>query len=153
MASSFLFDADLIRRCDSAGPRYTSYPTAVQFSSAFDEEAYRKVATASNEWSAGQPLSVYVHVPFCASPCFYCGCNRVITRSHGRALDYVKRLRTEIQLQAELFSRTRPVDQLHFGGGTPTFLSVEELASLLDDLGSHFSLAAPANREYSIEID
>ncbi len=108
---------------------------------------------SSNERSPGQPLSVYVHVPFCASPCFYCGCNRVITRSHERATAYVQRLKSEIDLQAELFSRTRQVDQLHFGGGTPTFLEVEELASLLDHLGRGFSLAPPETREYSIEID
>lgn len=153
MDNAVLFDADLIRRCDCAGPRYTSYPTAVQFSSAFGEDAYRKVAISSNEWTPGQSLSVYVHVPFCASPCFYCGCNRVITRSRDRAAEYVQRLKAEIELQAELFSRTRPVDQLHFGGGTPTFLEVGELASLLDHLGRHFSLAAAEEREYSIEID
>ena len=153
MNNAVLFDADLIRRCDCAGPRYTSYPTAVQFSNTFGEDAYRKVAMSSNERTPGQPLSVYVHVPFCASPCFYCGCNRVITRSHERAAAYVERLKAEIELQGELFSRTRPVDQLHLGGGTPTFLSVEELASLLDHLGKHFSLAAPEKREYSIEID
>jgi oxygen-independent coproporphyrinogen-3 oxidase len=147
------FDADLIRKCDCAGPRYTSYPTAVQFSNAFGEDAYRKVAMSSNERAPGQSLSVYVHVPFCASPCFYCGCNRVITRSHDRAVAYVERLKAEIELQSKLFSRTRPIDQLHFGGGTPTFLAVDELAGLLDHLGRHFSLAAAENREYSIEID
>jgi oxygen-independent coproporphyrinogen III oxidase len=153
MTNPVLFDADLIRRCDRAGPRYTSYPTAVQFSNAFGEEAYRQIAIESNERTPGQPLSVYVHVPFCASPCFYCGCNRVITRSRDRAAAYIARLRSEIELQAELFSRTRSVDQLHFGGGTPTFLEIEQLASLLGHLGNNFSLAAPADREYSIEID
>jgi oxygen-independent coproporphyrinogen-3 oxidase len=153
MTNAVLFDADLIRRCDCAGPRYTSYPTAVQFSSAFGEDAYRKLALASNERTPAQPLSVYVHVPFCASPCFYCGCNRVITRSHDRAVAYVERLEREIELQAQLFSRTRSIDQLHFGGGTPTFLSVEELGALLAHLGSHFSMAPSTAREYSIEID
>src|SRR5688572_17342122 len=95
-----LFDAELIRRCDCSGPRYTSYPTAVQFTNAFDADAYGKVAQESNACSAGEPLSVYVHIPFCASPCFYCGCNRVITRSHDRAQAYVERLKCEIELQA-----------------------------------------------------
>jgi oxygen-independent coproporphyrinogen-3 oxidase len=153
MTNAILFDAELIRRCDCAGPRYTSYPTAVQFSSAFGEDAYRKFAVASNERTPGEALSVYVHVPFCASPCFYCGCNRVITRSQDRAVAYIDRLMREIEMQSELFSRTRAIDQLHFGGGTPTFLSVGELASLLEHLGRHFSLAEPAAREYSIEID
>src|SRR3569833_2533089 len=112
MTNTALFDADLIRRCDCAGPRYTSYPTAVQFSSAFGEGAYRKVAIASNERTPGEPLSVYVHVPFCASPCFFCVCIRVITRCRERAVAYVERLRKEIELQAELFSRTRPGERL-----------------------------------------
>ena len=151
-----VFDADLIRRCDCSGPRYTSYPTAVQFTEAFDEPAYRAMAAQSNAAEKGQgaaPLSVYVHVPFCASPCFYCGCNRVITRSHERAQEYLERLYREIELQAEMFSRDRTVEQLHFGGGTPTFLHTFELQQLLEHLGRHFSLTTFADREYSIEID
>jgi oxygen-independent coproporphyrinogen-3 oxidase len=151
-----LFDADLIRRCDCSGPRYTSYPTAVQFTDAFGEDAYRSTAIQSNASEYGDgatPLSLYVHVPFCASPCFYCGCNRVITRSYDRAQEYLKRLNREIELQAPLFSRDRVVEQLHFGGGTPTFLETRELAVLLEHLGQHFSLTADNSREYSIEID
>jgi oxygen-independent coproporphyrinogen III oxidase len=153
MTGAVLFDADLIRRCDCAGPRYTSYPTAVQFSNAFAEDSYRRTAMTSNERTPGQPLSVYVHVPFCASPCFYCGCNRVITRSHDRAAAYLEPLMREIELQSELFSRTRHIDQLHFGGGTPTFLSSDEIGSVLEHLGRNFSLADATTREYSIEID
>src|SRR6185295_615057 len=80
-------------------------------------------------------------------------CNRVITRSRDRALAYVERLKREVQLQSALFSKARLVDQLHFGGGTPTFLQVDELAALLEELGRHFALAAARDREYSIEID
>jgi oxygen-independent coproporphyrinogen III oxidase len=151
--NAVIFDAELIRRCDCAGPRYTSYPTAVQFTTAFGEEAYCNVARESNARSAGEPLSLYVHVPFCASPCFYCGCNRIITRSRDRAEGYLSRLKREIELQAEHFVRTRGVDQLHFGGGTPTFLETSQLASLMDHLARHFPFAEEPTREFSIEID
>jgi oxygen-independent coproporphyrinogen III oxidase len=151
--NAVLFDADLIRRCDCAGPRYTSYPTAVQFTTAFGEAAYREVALASNAPATARPLSLYVHVPFCASPCFYCGCNRIITRSRDRAQAYLARLNREIELQAALFDRSRSVGQLHFGGGTPTFLQTSELAALMEHLGRHFSMFDTAGREYSIEID
>jgi oxygen-independent coproporphyrinogen-3 oxidase len=147
------FDAELIRRCDVAGPRYTSYPTAVQFTSAFGADAYRKTALESSEREPFSPLSLYVHVPFCTSPCLYCGCNRIITRNRDRAREYVASLKREIELQAQLFPKTRPVDQLHFGGGTPTFLEMDELASVMEHLAACFSFAEPGNREYSIEID
>src|SRR6187431_2335789 len=103
------FDADLIRRCDCSGPRYTSYPTAVQFTTAFGPRHYIAAAEASNLHSAGAPLSLYVHVPFCASPCFYCGCNRVITRDASRAEAYLARLYREIAMTAEMFDRDRQV--------------------------------------------
>jgi oxygen-independent coproporphyrinogen III oxidase len=151
--NAVLFDADLIRRCDCSGPRYTSYPTAVQFTNAVDEEAYRQVALASNIGTAVLPLSLYVHVPFCASPCFYCGCTRIITRSPDRAQAYLARLHREIELQSALFDRSRKVEQLHFGGGTPTFLQTSDLAALMEYLGRHFSLLDSQTREFSIEID
>jgi oxygen-independent coproporphyrinogen III oxidase len=151
--NSVLFDAELIRRCDRSGPRYTSYPTAVPFTSAFGADAYEKVALATNEQSPEEPLSVYVHVPFCASPCLYCGCNRIITRSRDRAQAYVARLSREVELQGRLFSRTRKIDQLHFGGGTPTFLQPGGLEALLAQLAGHFSIADADAREFSIEID
>jgi len=147
------FDPDLIRRYDRAGPRYTSYPTAVQFGTDFGPQEYRNAAAQSNGRGASRPLSLYVHIPFCASPCFYCGCNRVITRSESRAIAYLARLKREVELQAELFPRTRPVDQLHFGGGTPTFFQMAELGNLVAHLRRHFSLGEQPGREYSIEID
>jgi len=149
--SSLQFDPDLIRRYDSHGPRYTSYPTAVQFQPGFGDAAYRNAALA--ERLAPRALSLYVHIPFCSSPCFYCGCNRIITRSSDRAQAYLTRLFREIERKAEVFARTRPVEQLHFGGGTPTFLSVPDLAGLIEQLRRHFSLIDGPTREYSIEID
>lgn len=147
------FDAELIRRYDLNGPRYTSYPTAVQFSEAFGVGDYRRCIAASNEDPIPRPLSLYVHVPFCASPCFYCACTRVITRDRGKAGQYLDYLFREIEMQAALFPPDREVQQLHFGGGTPTFLSPDQLHGLMDRLGGAFRFAPPGNREFSIEID
>ena len=145
------FDSELIRRYEGHGPRYTSYPTAPHFHAAFDAGAYRKAALLSNE--SATPLSIYVHVPFCASPCFYCGCNKVITRSATEGERYVAALKTEIELQAALFHHERLVEQIHFGGGTPTFLSLSQLESILQHLQREFAFAPTARRESSIEID
>ena len=145
-------DADLIRRYDCHGPRYTSYPTAVQFHAGFDEQSYRRVALLSN---AGSPpaLSMYVHVPFCAKPCFYCGCNKIITRNPVHAEQYLQRLHREIELQSALFDRRRSVRQLHFGGGTPTYLTMGQLGALFEQLDRNFNIDGSEQREFSIEID
>ena len=149
---STIFDPDLISRYDGPGPRYTSYPTALSFHEQHGLVEYTAVARASNAIDP-KPLSLYVHVPFCESPCFYCGCNKVITRDHRRAQDYLSRLYVEIDRQGELFDRLRRVDQLHFGGGTPTFLGDEQLDAVLRHLAAKFSLRTDEGREYSIEID
>lgn len=151
MCAQVRFDSGLIRKYDCNGPRYTSYPTAVQFHEGVGETAYRDAAATSN--GTGNPLSLYVHVPFCASPCFYCGCNKIITRSPEKAETYLGYLHREIGLQAALFDRGRSVEQLHFGGGTPTFLTPRQLGSVVEALGSRFSLQAGPGREFSIEID
>jgi oxygen-independent coproporphyrinogen-3 oxidase len=126
-AALLQFDPELIRKYECNGPRYTSYPTA--------------------------PLSIYVHVPFCASPCFYCGCNKIITRSATEGDRYVAALQTEIELQGALFHHERQVEQLHFGGGTPTFLTLAQLGSILKRIDREFALAPASRRESSIEID
>src|SRR5690606_39281825 len=132
------FDADLLRRYDVSGPRYTSYPTALKFHPGFGAPEYSRAVARSNR--KGKPLSLYVHVPFCASPCFYCGCTRIITRDPLKAKIYLDHLLHEIELQARLFDPDRVVDQLHLGGGTPTFLSNEQLAELLAGMRKHFRL-------------
>src|SRR5947208_9052585 len=132
METAALFDPELIARHDVAGPRYTSYPAAPQFRSEFGEAALRAVAQASNEDPIPRRLSLYVHVPFCMSPCFYCGCTRVITREHAQAGRYLSRLYREIELAAPLFDRDREVVQLHFGGGTPNFLDATQMGDLLE---------------------
>jgi len=145
--------ADLLRRYDRAGPRYTSYPAAPHFSTAFDERAFREAARETNGDPIPRPLSLYVHVPFCTSPCFYCGCNRIITRDKSRAGPYLASLYREIDLAAGMFDRDREVVQLHFGGGTPNFLSPAELRDVVETLRRHFRFSESNERDLSIELD
>ncbi len=151
MQHTIQFDADLIRRYDKSGPRYTSYPTAVQFNESFTEERYRKIAHDTNP--GGRSLSLYFHIPFCNTVCFYCGCNKVVTKDRSKAGPYLQRLHHEIAMQGELFDRDRTVDQLHWGGGTPTFVSHDEMRGLMKKTGEHFTLRNDDSGEYSIEVD
>jgi len=145
------FDRDLIERYDGRGPRYTSYPTALQFKESFTEADYRRHALASNE--SGRSLSLYVHIPFCRTLCYYCACNKIVTRNQERVQKYLRHLSSEIDLQSALFDRSRKVEQLHFGGGTPTYLGESELRALVDHLRSSFSFDDTGAREFSIEVD
>jgi len=147
------FDAELVARYDITGPRYTSYPTAPQFHPGFGEQQLRAMAYASNEDPIPRPLSIYVHVPFCFSPCFYCGCTRIITRDRTRADTYIARLVDEIGMTAPLFDPDRQVVQLHLGGGTPNFLDAGQASALMNALGQAFALSPDADREFGIEID
>jgi len=151
MEQKVSFDADLIRRYDYAGPRYTSYPTAVQFHEGFTEDSYRSHALATND--GGRPLSLYFHIPFCARLCFYCACNKVVTKNRAHAVPYLQDLHRELGMQGELFSTDRRVDQLHWGGGTPTFLSHEQMSELMLTTARHFNLRDDDTGEYSIEVD
>lgn len=154
MASlSSLFDPELLRRYDTPGPRYTSYPTAPQFSPGFDEADLRGMAAISNGDPIPRPLSLYLHIPFCTSPCFYCGCNRIITRDTARGAAYLTRLYREVAMVSALFDRDRDVEQVHFGGGTPNFLTPWQIAEAMDVLRRHFSFAAPSRLDCSIELD
>ncbi len=147
------FDADLLRRYDINGPRYTSYPTAPHFHTRFGEVEYRKQVRLSNEDPIPKQLSLYIHSPFCASPCFYCGCTRIITRDRAKAESYLFRLYREIELTATQFDRDRSVVQLHFGGGTPNFFDASQLRELMESLDQHFHLSRSEDREFGIEID
>ncbi len=147
------FDADLLRRYDRPGPRYTSYPTAPQFSADFGGSALRRAIQDSNGDPIPRRLSIYVHVPFCLSPCFYCGCNRVITRDKTRADAYLTHLCREIEMTAALFDSDREVIQLHFGGGTPNFLTPGQLRCTVEMLKRHFRFSDAADRDISIELD
>ena len=151
MESQIVIDERLIAKYDRAGPRYTSYPTAPQFHERFTAAHYRELALASN--AGGRPLSLYFHIPFCDTVCFYCACNKIVTKNRRRAGPYLERLLREIELQGALFDRSRPVVQLHWGGGTPTFLSEDEMRTLMEATRAHFTLLGDERGEYSIEID
>jgi oxygen-independent coproporphyrinogen-3 oxidase len=153
MNQRLVFDADLIKRYDQSGPRYTSYPTVAQFHDRITEEDYRRWAQHSNEDPIPRGLSLYLHIPFCDTVCFYCACNKVVTKNHDRATPYLDHLYHEIAMQSVLFDRDRTVEQLHWGGGTPTFLDPDQMRSLMDVVRRHFSLRDDDKGEYSIEID
>ncbi|VAW97496.1 Coproporphyrinogen III oxidase, oxygen-independent [hydrothermal vent metagenome] len=144
-------NTDLIRSYDKSGPRYTSYPTAVQFSSAFSATDYKKQIALSN--LTKDNLSLYFHIPFCDTICYYCGCNKIVTKNRKRAEPYLERLHKEIELQAGYFDNKRVVTQLHWGGGTPTFISPEQMQQLMEVTQQHFNLLNDDSGEYSIEID
>ncbi len=145
------FNAELLAKYDTYGPRYTSYPTAVEFSDSFGEADYRRELEQSNQQQ--KALSLYFHIPFCKSLCFYCACAKIITNNQERTIPYLERIHIEIARQAELIDPNREVSQLHFGGGTPTYLHDDQLSALLREIGRNFTLAPPESREFSIEID
>ncbi|WP_447639508.1 oxygen-independent coproporphyrinogen III oxidase [Pandoraea norimbergensis] len=144
-------DARLLGRYDVNGPRYTSYPSALQFHDDFGTSDYARAAAQSKR--SGKPLSLYVHVPFCDTVCFYCACTKIVTGNRSHADAYVARLHTEIARQASLLGAGRTLAQMHWGGGTPTFLSLEQIASLVDTIRRQFVMAPDDTAEYSIEID
>lgn len=148
---AWCFDAEILRRHDKAGPRYTSYPTAPHFHDGFGEGDLVRALAGSNRQA--RALSLYVHVPFCSSPCFYCGCNRVITRDRSRGESYVARVLAEADLLASHVDPQREVIQLHLGGGTPNFLTRDAMAELVQGLRRRFSFSASAARDFSIELD
>jgi oxygen-independent coproporphyrinogen-3 oxidase len=149
-AASVSFDPALIRKYDGFGPRYTSYPTADRFTPAFTAENAVN-ALLARSGGTPQPLSLYVHLPFCDTVCFYCACNKITTRDHTRSAKYVRYLEKEISIASGLIDSRSPITQLHWGGGTPTFLSAEEMTRLWRALHDHFVFAPDA--ECSIEID
>ncbi|MDR7097060.1 oxygen-independent coproporphyrinogen III oxidase [Hydrogenophaga laconesensis] len=148
---SHAISEDLLRRFDVSGPRYTSYPTADRFVEAFTENQYIQALEQRRAGSMALPLSLYVHIPFCESVCYYCACNKVITKHHSRAAEYLRYLAREVELQVAHLGTGHNVSQLHLGGGTPTFLSDAELEDLMAMLRRHFTLVPGG--EYSVEVD
>ena len=150
-STDFVIDPLLIRRYNLNGPRYTSYPTADRFVEAFGEGTYRHWLANRNIGGITQPLSLYLHVPFCSNVCFYCACNKQVTRDHSKAVQYARYLKKEIELTAGVMEAERTVTQMHWGGGTPTFLGQELMRSVCEGVDQHFQRSAEG--EYSIEID
>ena len=145
------WDLDLIRRYDLSGPRYTSYPTAIQFDP--ELSAQDLVQTGQRTSDTRAPLSLYVHIPFCAHVCYYCACNKVITRNRKKAQPYLDTLYKEMAQLSEWYANDQVVEQLHWGGGTPTFISNEQMIELMQKLRENFRLLDDDSGDYSIEID
>lgn len=145
------FDRELIASLPANGPRYTSYPTADRFHSGFGEREYVKALELRSMGALNKPLSLYIHIPFCNTICYYCGCNKIITKDKTRADEYIGYLEREMELLAPHLKGRHPLAQLHFGGGTPTFLSDDQLERVFSMIRRHFELMP--NGEYSIEID
>jgi oxygen-independent coproporphyrinogen-3 oxidase len=140
----------LLKRYDRPGPRYTSYPTAVEFDESYTDETYRS-RLAQADSAADEALSFYVHVPFCDERCSYCGCNVVITKKHEIAVEYLDHLYKEIDLLAEQLPTRRTLSQYHWGGGTPTYLSPQQIEALHGRITRHFRIEPGA--EVAIEVD
>lgn len=148
-----LITPDLLTRFDVPGPRYTSYPTADRFVEAFGEADYLQTLDQRKNSAMGKatPLSLYVHIPFCESLCYYCACNKIITKHKDRAETYLRYLTREVELHTAHLGVGQSVSQLHLGGGTPTFLSDDELRELMHMLRRHFEFVPGG--EYSVEVD
>ncbi|WP_421852059.1 oxygen-independent coproporphyrinogen III oxidase [Marinomonas sp.] len=144
-----IWDSSLIAKYDLSGPRYTSYPTAPQFDSSISKIALIDKMLMPSE----APLSLYFHIPFCAHLCYYCACNKIVTKKYEKGAEYVELLGEEMRLRSLMLDHTREVTQLHFGGGTPTFLTEELIDVLFDNIQQHFNLINDGTQDYSIEID
>jgi len=147
------FDAGLIQRLSQPGPRYTSYPTADRFTEQFSCRDYLHAVNHLHARGARHPLSLYIHIPFCDTVCYYCGCNKIVTKNRDKAATYLDYLKRELAMQGKLFAGSNQVEQLHFGGGTPTYLSDEQMSDLMQHLRRWFSFAEDTKGEYSIEVD
>lgn len=145
------FDRELIAGLPSSGPRYTSYPTADRFHGGFREKEYLEALHSRGADASNKPLSLYIHIPFCNTICYYCGCNKIITKDKGRADAYIEYLEKEMKLLAPHLGGRHQLAQLHFGGGTPTFLSDNQLERVFEMIRKYFQLIPDG--EYSIEID
>ncbi|WP_223670854.1 oxygen-independent coproporphyrinogen III oxidase [Kangiella shandongensis] len=147
MNTKVLWDGSLIEKYSISGPRYTSYPTALQFEEGFTAE---RLVEVLEQGKSSKPLSIYIHIPFCENICYYCACNKVITKDRSKTKRYIAALLREAKRIAE-HVKGRQVEQMHWGGGTPTFLNNDEIAEVVDTLKEYFDFAEEG--DYSIEID
>ena len=147
------FDAQLIRKLSQSGPRYTSYPTADRFSDTFGYRDYLQAVAGLRTRGSRNPLSLYVHIPFCENICYYCACNKIVTKNRDKAGIYLSYLKHEIEMQGKLFDGMNQIEQLHLGGGTPTYISDAQMADLMTHLQRWFRFAGDEVGEYSIEVD
>lgn len=152
-AAFHAFDAQILRKMNQLGPRYTSYPTADRFHAQFGIGEYVNAVIERSEMGGRRPLSLYIHIPFCDTICYYCACNKVVTKNRSKLAIYLEYLKREISAQAHLFAGMNHIEQLHFGGGTPTYLSDAQMDELMAFLKQHFQFADDSSGEYSIEVD
>ncbi|TWI61879.1 oxygen-independent coproporphyrinogen-3 oxidase [Pseudoduganella lurida] len=150
---SVQFDAAVIDRLSMSGPRYTSYPTADRFTPGFGYGSFLEALAGLTLRGNRRPLSLYLHVPFCDRLCYYCACNKIITKDRSKAATYLGYLKQETAMQGKLFAGMNRVEQLHFGGGTPTYFSDRQMDELMAHLRRHFDFASDTEGEYAIEID
>lgn len=150
MTEKLFWDPELIQRYNRSGPRYTSYPTAVEFKVVASDQIEKNLLTQRDP---NVPLSLYLHIPFCAHVCYYCGCNKIVTKDRSKSEPYLELLKAEIDRKAELLQGQPMVEQMHWGGGTPTFLSDDQMTDLMDHLRKRFNFSSDASADYSIEID
>jgi len=151
--SNVEFDAALLARLARSGPRYTSYPTADRFGEGFGYRDYLQAVADLRTRHTAKPLSLYLHIPFCDTVCYYCACNKIVTKNRDKAATYLDYLKREIALQGRLFTGMNAVEQLHLGGGTPTYLSDAQMDDLMAHLRRCFDFAPDAAGEYAIEVD
>ena len=152
-ARPIAFDPVLIRKLSQNGPRYTSYPTADRFGDPFGYRDYLQAVASLRTRGSDKPLSLYLHIPFCDTVCYYCACNKIVTKNRDKAAVYLSYLKREIEMQGRLFAGMNQVEQLHLGGGTPTYLSDAQMQELMEHLRRCFQFAPDAIGEYSIEVD
>lgn len=150
MSEQLHWDPELIQRYNRSGPRYTSYPTAVEFKIVESDQIEKDLLSQRD---LKVPLSLYLHIPFCAHVCYYCGCNKIVTKDRSKSEPYLELLKSEIDRKAELLTGQPIVEQMHWGGGTPTFLSDEQMVDLMDHLHKRFTFSTSSTADYSIEID
>ena len=150
MSEQLHWDPELIQRYNRSGPRYTSYPTAVEFKVVENDQVERDLLSQRDQ---DVPLSLYLHIPFCAHVCYYCGCNKIVTKDRSKSEPYLDLLKAEIDRKAELLQGHPIVQQMHWGGGTPTFLSDDQMSELMDHLRKRFNFSTDDSADYSIEID
>ena len=151
MNHSLIWDSSLLKRYDRSGPRYTSYPTAIQFNSEFSADTFTEAERLSGQGQ--RPVSLYFHIPFCNTVCFYCGCNKIVTKRREQAQPYLDLMCQEMAMHAENLGYRAKVEQLHLGGGTPTFLDKEQLTQLMECANKYFDLDFGDFSDFSIEID
>ena len=148
-----VFDPLLVKKLTLSAPRYTSYPTADRFREDFGYRDYLQAVAALRMRDSSRPLSLYVHIPFCDTVCYYCACNKIVTKNRDKAATYLSYLKREIEIQGRLFAGMNHIEQLHFGGGTPTYLSDQQMDELMQHLRRWFQFAPDAQGEYAIEVD